>query len=155
MGLCPYYSYVHQPITHCKYLFFFFLIEIFRVVTATGEFEAHFKSRFRFLVPLSKFFFDFVFILKCTTYLVKSILDVMGSPHGSVIRKIILFFSSVDAVLNKDMRDQPVPLWNYWIIRFQFFLLYFFAGLKKMDPDWIGGHSMVTLSTHWVFDPFR
>ena len=35
------------------------------------------------------------------------------------------------------------------------FLLYFCAGLKKMDRDWISGYSMNGLSRKWIFDPFR
>lgn len=35
------------------------------------------------------------------------------------------------------------------------FLVYFYAGLKKLDMDWIAGYSMSGLSRQWVFDPFR
>ncbi|XP_028416528.1 vitamin K-dependent gamma-carboxylase-like isoform X1 [Dendronephthya gigantea] len=35
------------------------------------------------------------------------------------------------------------------------FLVYFFAGVKKLDMDWISGYSMTGLSKKWVFDPFR
>lgn len=34
-------------------------------------------------------------------------------------------------------------------------MVYFFAGLKKIDLDWISGYSMAGLSKQWVFDPFR
>nr|CAD7400436.1 unnamed protein product [Timema cristinae] len=51
--------------------------------------------------------------------------------------------------------NSHVPLWNYMVLRFQFFVLYFFAGLKKMDKDWIEGHSLSNLSSHWVFEPFK
>ncbi len=40
------------------------------------------------------------------------------------------------------------------LCQFQFFLVYFIAGLKKLDPDWLAGHSMNSLSHHWVFRPF-
>ena len=36
---------------------------------------------------------------------------------------------------------------------FQFFLVYFIAGLKKLDLDWVEGYSMQKLSGHWVFSP--
>lgn len=52
-------------------------------------------------------------------------------------------------------RDRPVPLWNYALLRLQFFLLYFLAGVKKLDADWIGGFSMTHLNNHWVFEPFK
>lgn len=55
--------------------------------------------------------------------------------------------------MNKN-NDGKIPLWNYFILRFQFFLLYFLAGLKKTDRDWLSGYSVVSLSGHWVFFPF-
>ncbi|KAH6946928.1 hypothetical protein HPB50_016174 [Hyalomma asiaticum] len=35
------------------------------------------------------------------------------------------------------------------------FLVYFIAGMKKTDRDWIEGHSMEGLGRHWVFDLFK
>lgn len=52
-------------------------------------------------------------------------------------------------------KDRPVPLWNYTAVRTQFFLLYFLAGVKKFDTDWLGGFPMRHLNSHWVFDPFK
>ncbi|KAI1230151.1 Vitamin K-dependent gamma-carboxylase, partial [Lamprotornis superbus] len=37
----------------------------------------------------------------------------------------------------------------------QVFIVYFIAGLKKLDADWVGGFSMGTLARHWLFAPFR
>ncbi|XP_041478309.1 vitamin K-dependent gamma-carboxylase-like [Lytechinus variegatus] len=64
-------------------------------------------------------------------------------------------FWSVDALLNPKIRNANIPLWNIAIIRFQIFVVYFYAGLKKLDADWIGGYSMEYLSKHWIFEPFR
>ncbi|RZF35606.1 hypothetical protein LSTR_LSTR005134 [Laodelphax striatellus] len=61
---------------------------------------------------------------------------------------------SFDRLIRKKKYDDTVPLWNYSILRFQLFALYFFAGLKKMNRDWLSGYSMMELSTHWVFSPF-
>ena len=33
--------------------------------------------------------------------------------------------------------------------------MYFYAGIKKLDLDWMTGYSMTGLSREWVFDPFR
>ncbi|CAB3366213.1 Hypothetical predicted protein [Cloeon dipterum] len=52
-------------------------------------------------------------------------------------------------------KQKMAPLWNYAILRYQFFLLYFLAGLKKFDYDWLNGYSMTYLANHWVFEPFR
>ncbi|CAG9853874.1 unnamed protein product [Phyllotreta striolata] len=64
-------------------------------------------------------------------------------------------YFSVDAMLDPSIRNADVPYWNYFILKYQFFLLYFLAGLKKMDFEWLEGYSMVNLGTHWVFSPFR
>ncbi len=43
-----------------------------------------------------------------------------------------------------------------FFVRRQFFLLYFVAGLKKLDLDWVSGYSMNELSRRsWVFSPFK
>lgn len=62
---------------------------------------------------------------------------------------------SLDGLINKSINNAHVPFWNYFICRTQIFLVYFIAGLKKLDQDWITGYSMQKLSRNWVFDPFR
>ncbi|KAL1139075.1 hypothetical protein AAG570_009136 [Ranatra chinensis] len=77
------------------------------------------------------------------------------------ILSIFFFFSDAHQVWSIDRRYgrvnkcQSVPLWNYGLFRFQLFLLYFIAGLKKIDSDWLGGYSMSSLSNHWIFSPMR
>ena len=51
--------------------------------------------------------------------------------------------------------NEKIPAWNYYIIRLQLFILYFYAGLKKTEEDWLLGYSMGKLSKQWVFDPIR
>ncbi|ELT96478.1 hypothetical protein CAPTEDRAFT_169440 [Capitella teleta] len=73
---------------------------------------------------------------------------------------LLLLFSdanrywSLDGLWHRHKRNAHVPLWNYTLFRSQFFLVYFIAGLKKLDADWVTGYSMQKLSEHWVFDPF-
>lgn len=62
---------------------------------------------------------------------------------------------SVDGRWNINYNHKHVPLWNYTLLRGQIFLVYFIAGLKKLDLDWVQGHSMPYLSTHWVFNIFK
>ncbi|GLG93989.1 Vitamin K-dependent gamma-carboxylase [Gryllus bimaculatus] len=64
-------------------------------------------------------------------------------------------FWSLDGYLGRVKTNTHVPLWNYAILRFQFFILYFFAGLKKIDKDWLEGYSMTHLNQHWIFEPFK
>ncbi|GIY33821.1 vitamin K-dependent gamma-carboxylase [Caerostris extrusa] len=62
---------------------------------------------------------------------------------------------SLDGRKNSKIKSRHVPLRNYAILRGQIFLVYFIAGLKKTNLDWIGGYSMEKLGYHWVFDAFR
>ncbi|KAG8189145.1 hypothetical protein JTE90_018439 [Oedothorax gibbosus] len=61
----------------------------------------------------------------------------------------------LDARNNPEYRNKDVPLWNYFLLRGQIFLVYFIAGLKKTNMDWLSGYSMEKLGYHWVFDGFR
>ncbi|EDW68978.1 vitamin K-dependent gamma-carboxylase [Drosophila virilis] len=63
-------------------------------------------------------------------------------------------YCSLDSWLRPELR-QPVPYWNYFLIKFQFFVLYMYAGLKKFSLEWLSGYAMSSLSQHWVFAPFR
>jgi len=65
------------------------------------------------------------------------------------------FSRSIDGLYRKKIRNSHVPLWNYTLLRYQLFLVYFIAGLKKADWDWVSGYSMDDLGEHWVFSPFR
>ncbi|XP_068130975.1 vitamin K-dependent gamma-carboxylase [Hyperolius riggenbachi] len=62
---------------------------------------------------------------------------------------------SIDGLFSPRKRNAHVPLWNYTVLRAQIFIVYFIAGIKKLDADWVEGYSMGTLSRHWLFDPFK
>ncbi|XP_055518433.1 vitamin K-dependent gamma-carboxylase [Leucoraja erinacea] len=62
---------------------------------------------------------------------------------------------SVDGLRNPKKRNVQVPLWNYTLLRTQIFIVYFIAGVKKLDADWVEGYSMNQLAGHWLFDPFK
>ncbi|OAD57753.1 Vitamin K-dependent gamma-carboxylase, partial [Eufriesea mexicana] len=63
-------------------------------------------------------------------------------------------YFALDAMKLKET-ERRVPLWNYFILKFQFFALYFIAGLKKSGTEWLSGYAMTNLSRHWVFSPFK
>lgn len=68
----------------------------------------------------------------------------------------VFSYSALDAIKKDNATtEKTVPLWNYFILRFQFFALYFLAGLKKSDAEWLSGYAMMNLSQHWVFNPFK
>ncbi|XP_068430260.1 vitamin K-dependent gamma-carboxylase [Clinocottus analis] len=62
---------------------------------------------------------------------------------------------SIDGLRRPSIRNAHVPLWNYTLLRTQIFIVYFLAGLKKLDADWVEGYSMSYLAHHWLFDPFK
>ncbi|XP_075063408.1 vitamin K-dependent gamma-carboxylase [Mixophyes fleayi] len=62
---------------------------------------------------------------------------------------------SIDGLWSPRKRNAHVPLWNYTLLRTQIFIVYFIAGIKKLDADWVEGYSMGSLSRHWLFDPFK
>uniref|UniRef100_A0A673N2P0 Vitamin K-dependent gamma-carboxylase n=1 Tax=Sinocyclocheilus rhinocerous TaxID=307959 RepID=A0A673N2P0_9TELE len=62
---------------------------------------------------------------------------------------------SLDGLRDPRKRNAHVPLWNYTMLRTQIFIVYFIAGVKKLDADWVEGYSMKYLAHHWLFDPFK
>ena len=44
---------------------------------------------------------------------------------------------SVDATLTGRPQSSTVPAWSIWLFRLQFELLYIFAGVVKINPDWL------------------
>uniref|UniRef100_A0A8C5H3V5 Vitamin K-dependent gamma-carboxylase n=1 Tax=Gouania willdenowi TaxID=441366 RepID=A0A8C5H3V5_GOUWI len=62
---------------------------------------------------------------------------------------------SLDGLRRPSIRNAHVPLWNYTLLRTQIFIVYFIAGIKKLDADWVEGYSMSYLAHHWLFDPFK
>ena len=46
---------------------------------------------------------------------------------------------SVDAKRNPEIIRGSVPAWTVWILVFQISVVYFFAGLAKLNPDWFAG----------------
>ncbi|KAH8342391.1 hypothetical protein KR059_004709 [Drosophila kikkawai] len=64
-------------------------------------------------------------------------------------------YCSLDSWLHPRRRSRCIPYWNYFLIKFQFFVLYLYAGLKKFSLEWLSGYAMSNLSHHWLFTPFR
>ncbi|MGK0383359.1 MAG: hypothetical protein ACJAVL_000080 [Bacteroidia bacterium] len=49
---------------------------------------------------------------------------------------------SVDAKLNRKPLSTSVYMWQYWFIRLQVFVLYFYGSIAKMNADWLQGWPM-------------
>jgi len=52
---------------------------------------------------------------------------------------------SLDALINPKIRSHVIPAWSLWLLRFQVGIVYFYGGLAKLNPDWLGGEPMRTL----------
>lgn len=44
---------------------------------------------------------------------------------------------SIDARLRPSLRSDTAPAWALWLLRFQMAVVYIFAGLVKLSPDWL------------------
>jgi hypothetical protein len=44
---------------------------------------------------------------------------------------------SVDVLLRPSLRRETIPAWMIHLLRFQFGLVYVFAGIAKLNPDWL------------------
>jgi hypothetical protein len=49
---------------------------------------------------------------------------------------------SIDAWLKPKLRSQTAPAWTLWLLRAQIGVVYFFAGVAKISPDWLRGEPM-------------
>lgn len=67
---------------------------------------------------------------------------------------MVVSYSSLDS-FHQTKKGAIIPYWNYFLIKFQFFVLYFNAGIKKLNLEWMSGYAMENISLHWVFTPFR
>ncbi len=65
---------------------------------------------------------------------------------------------SIDVWLNPKLRSQTAPMWSLWLLRMQMAVVYFFAGIAKITPDWFQGEPMrfwLDRRAHFpVFDHF-
>ncbi len=84
--------------------------------------------------------FTYVFLLDQTRYL-----------NHFYLTSLLLFLLaiipahrgvSVDARLWSGLRGQTVPRWSVWLLRFQIGLVYSYAAVAKMNPDWLRGEPM-------------
>jgi hypothetical protein len=49
---------------------------------------------------------------------------------------------AIDAALRPGLRSQTAPASTLWLVRIQVGVVYFFAGVAKLNPDWLGGETV-------------
>jgi vitamin K-dependent gamma-carboxylase len=60
---------------------------------------------------------------------------------------------SIDSRLRPSLRSNTAPAWSLWLLRFQIGVVYFFAGLVKISPDWLRGEPMRFQLSHAIDTP--
>ncbi len=90
---------------------------------------------YRLSMVLFFFFFTYIFLLDQTQYL--------NHFYFVILLAFLMIFLpahraySVDAWLSPEIRSQPVPAWSVWALRAQLEVLYLYAGIVKINPDWL------------------
>ncbi len=54
---------------------------------------------------------------------------------------------SIDAWLRPKLRIDTAPKWSLWLLRAQVGVVYFFAGVAKVNPDWLSGEPIRAIFT--------
>jgi hypothetical protein len=91
-----------------------------------------FGWRYRLCAILFFFGFTYLELIDQTTYLNHYYLVSLLSG--------LLIFLPASAVWSWETRGHavpPVPVWTVWLLRFQLGAVYFFAGLAKLNADWL------------------
>ncbi|MEX0681143.1 MAG: HTTM domain-containing protein [Balneolales bacterium] len=92
---------------------------------------------FKYRISIIVFFLSFTYIelMDKSTYLnhyyfisVLSFLMIFLPAHA---------YYSIDAWKNKTLRAQQIPKWSIDAIKFLLFIVYFYAGLAKLNSDWL------------------
>jgi vitamin K-dependent gamma-carboxylase len=79
--------------------------------------------------------FIYVFLLDQTRYLNHFYLVILFSVLLCVIPAHRRF--SVDAWLRPKLRSATLPAWTLWLLRVQMEIVLIFAGIVKINPDWL------------------
>lgn len=79
--------------------------------------------------------FTYVFLLDQTRYLNHFYLVILFSVLLCVIPAHRCF--SVDAWLRPKLRSATLPAWALWLLRAQMEIVLIFAGIVKINPDWL------------------
>lgn len=48
-------------------------------------------------------------------------------------------WASIDQLLRPGLQSEIIPFWHLLILRAQVFVVYFFGGVAKLNPDWLAG----------------
>ena len=137
-------SYYIEPSFHFTYPFFDFInpwpgVGMYVHFAAMGILALFIAAGLFYRVAASLFFllFSYVFLLDKAFYLnhfylillISFLLTIIPAHRAASLDRLLFF------------RSQPplVPRWSILLLRAQVFILYFYAGLAKLNPDWLQG----------------
>lgn len=89
----------------------------------------------RVVTPLFTLGFAYTQLIDVTNYLNHHYLVILLGALLSVLPAHRAW--SVDAWRRPSLRLEVVPAWVVWLLRFQVGVVYVFAGLAKLQPDWL------------------
>jgi hypothetical protein len=90
---------------------------------------------FRMSTHLFFIAFSYIFLLEQAHYLNHLYLAILASFILCLVPAHRYF--AVDAVLMPAKRSTTVPAWSIWLLRAQFEVIYIYAGLVKLNSDWL------------------
>jgi len=107
---------------------------------------------YRFSMVLFFLGFTYVFLLEQARYL--------NHYYFMCLLSFLMIFIpanrafSLDALFRPKIRSQTAPAWMVWILRFQFGVVYFYAGVAKLNWDWLSGSTVeMLMGKRGVTDP--
>lgn len=136
-----------EPIFHFTYFGFDWIKPwpgngLFWHFGALGVLAAAIALGFFYRISATLFFlgFSYVFLLDQAEYLNHFYLICL-------ISFLLIFLPahhqwSFDAWHNPVLRHSQIPTWALWLLRAQLGIVYFYAGLAKLHPDWLQGEPM-------------
>ncbi len=124
-----------QPLPGDGLYYLFATVGVLSILIALGLF-------YRIVTPLFFLGVSYIFLLDKTFFLNHMYLVCL-------LGFLFIFipcnrYFSLDALINPKSRTPFIPVWCLWLLRVQIGIPYFYGGLAKLNPDWIGGEPMRT-----------
>ena len=131
-----------QPAHHFNYLWFEWVQPLpgwgmYALFAALGVLGIFIAAGYRFRLSVILFFIGFTYI-----ELIDKVTYLNHYYWLSLVSFLMIFMplngaASVDARRNPALRRDRAPAWVVWVLRGQIGVVYLFAGIAKLNPDWL------------------
>jgi vitamin K-dependent gamma-carboxylase len=93
----------------------------------------------RIVAPLAVAAFAYIFLLEKAEYL--------NHFYAAILLLALIAVAPADraysvAARRRPQRPRTVPVWSVWVLRFQVGVIYLYAGIAKLNADWVAGEPM-------------